>query len=122
MQFWTRMHRSTPEAGAFPLAMQAGLVHFTRSIAEGLAGRGVRLACLCPQPVDTPMVGVMKGLGLPLPETGASLLTPARVRMRAHARSLCSSTLLACSRRRGCACMRMHSLCSKYATRLMCSC
>ena len=58
---------------------QAGLVHFTRSISGKLAKSGVRLCCLCPQPVDTPMVSTMQSLGLPMPETGASLLTPQRV-------------------------------------------
>lgn len=60
-------------------AVQAGLVHFTRSISGTLAKSGVRLCCLCPQPVDTPMVSTMQSLGLPMPETGASLLTPLRV-------------------------------------------
>lgn len=60
-------------------AAQAGLVHFTRSISGRLAKSGVRLCCLCPQPVDTPMVSTMQSLGLPMPETGASLLTPLRV-------------------------------------------
>lgn len=55
-------------------------MHFTRSIAPKLAGQGVRLCAVCPQPVDTPMVASMKGLGLPLPETGEQLLTPGRVR------------------------------------------
>ena len=63
-----------------PAAAQAGLVHFTRSISGKLAKLGVRLCCLCPQPVDTPMVSNMQSLGLPMPETGASLLTPQRVR------------------------------------------
>jgi NAD(P)-dependent dehydrogenase (short-subunit alcohol dehydrogenase family) len=57
---------------------QAGLVHFTSSIAPKMAGLGVRICALCPQPVDTPMVSTMMSMGLPLPETGASLLTPAR--------------------------------------------
>ena len=61
------------------MCMQAGLVHFTRSIAPKLAGQGVRLCAVCPQPVDTPMVASMRGLGLPMPETGDQLLTPARV-------------------------------------------
>ena len=60
-------------------ALQAGLVHFTRSISGKLAKSGVRICCLCPQPVDTPMVSNMQSLGLPMPETGASLLTPQRV-------------------------------------------
>ena len=59
--------------------VQAGLVHFTRSISGSLAKSGVRLCCLCPQPVDTPMVSTMQSLGLPMPETGASLLSPRRV-------------------------------------------
>ena len=64
----------------WPTGAQAGLVHFTRSISGTLAKSGVRLCCLCPQPVDTPMVSTMQSLGLPMPETGASLLTPQRVR------------------------------------------
>jgi len=32
-----------------------------------------------PQPVATPMVSTMQSLGLPMPETGAALLTPQRV-------------------------------------------
>ncbi len=54
-------------------------MHFTRSISGTLGKSGVRLCCLCPQPVDTPMVSTMQSLGLPMPETGASLLTPQRV-------------------------------------------
>ena len=54
--------------------LQAGLVQFTRSIGEGLAARGVRLAALCPQFVDTPFVAHYNRDGA-LP-----LLTPARVR------------------------------------------
>ncbi|CAL5218387.1 g58 [Coccomyxa viridis] len=72
--------------GLFPMpiapvyaASKAGLVHFTRSISGTLAKSGVRLCCLCPQPVDTPMVSTMQSLGLPMPETGASLLTPQRI-------------------------------------------
>ncbi len=66
--------------GSAHAAVQAGLVHFTRSISGTLAKSGVRLCCLCPQPVATPMVATMQSLGLPMPETGASLLTPQRVR------------------------------------------
>jgi len=40
----------------------------------------VRVCAVCPQPVDTPMVQSMVSAGLELPETGASLLTPERVR------------------------------------------
>lgn len=64
---------------AHGLPEQAGLVHFTRSMAPKLATRGIRLCALCPQPVDTPMVSTMMSMGLPLPETGSSLLTPSRV-------------------------------------------
>ncbi len=55
-------------------------MHFTRSIAPKLAGQGVRLCAVCPQPVDTPMVASWKHTGLPLPETFDQLLTPERVR------------------------------------------
>jgi len=75
--------------GLFPMpiapiyaATKAALVHFVRSAAPGLARRGVRLCAVCPQPVDTPMVQSMVSAGLELPETGASLLTPERVRPR----------------------------------------
>lgn len=71
--------------------MQAGLVHFTRSVSGRLAKIGVRLCCLCPQPVDTPMVSTMKGLGLSMPETGPSLLTPQRV-SQGHALSALPSS------------------------------
>ena len=57
-----------------PVRAQAGLVQFTRSVGEGLAARGVRLAALCPQYVDTPFVAHYNRDGA-LP-----LLTPARVR------------------------------------------
>jgi len=69
--------------GEMHAALQAGLVHFTRSISGKLAKSGVRICCLCPQPVDTPMVANMQSLGLPMPETGASLLTPQRVSQNA---------------------------------------
>ncbi len=49
-------------------------MQFTRSVGEGLAARGVRLAALCPQYVDTPFVAHYNRDGA-LP-----LLTPARVR------------------------------------------
>ena len=71
---WDDFRVSAEDAG-----VQAGLVHFTRSISGTLAKSGVRLCCLCPQPVDTPMVSTMQSAGLPMPETGASLLTPQRV-------------------------------------------
>lgn len=60
-------------------ASKAALVHFVRSAAPKLARRGVRMCAVCPQPVDTPMVQNMVAAGLELPETGASLLTPAKV-------------------------------------------
>ena len=50
--------------GLFPMPMapvyaaaKAGLVHFTRSLAPRLAKRGIRLCALCPQQVDTALVG-----------------------------------------------------------------
>lgn len=53
--------------GLFPMpyapvyaAAKAGLVNFTRSFSQPLAKRGIRLSCVCPQPVDTSLVSTMK--------------------------------------------------------------
>ncbi|KAI8471533.1 MAG: hypothetical protein J3K34DRAFT_468165 [Monoraphidium minutum] len=67
-------------AGVLPLpgapaysAAKGGLVHFTRSMAWPLAERGVTIAAVCPQYVDTSMIMAPWGVfGLPL-------LTTARV-------------------------------------------
>ena len=43
--------------------VQAGVVHFTRSTASTLARRGIRLMCVCPEFVDTPLVCAKWGEG-----------------------------------------------------------
>ena len=69
------------EADALNTGMQAGLVHFTRSVSGRLAKAGINLYCLCPQFVDTPLVSSVKRLGQSMPEMGSQLLTPQQVHL-----------------------------------------
>ena len=54
--------------GVFPMPMapvyataKSGVIHFTRSVAPRLKKRNIRICALCPQQVDTPMVGCHLG-------------------------------------------------------------
>ena len=57
--------------GVFPMPMapvyataKSGVIHFTRSVAPRLKKRNIRICALCPQQVDTPLVGRHLGCAL----------------------------------------------------------
>eukprot|EP00884_Botryococcus_braunii_P008636 jgi/Botrbrau1/17774/Bobra.0127s0029.1 len=68
--------------GLFPMpyapiyaSAKAGLVNFARSIAPGLAEKGIAISALCPQPADTPMGQLLKKMRPEALDGATSLIT-----------------------------------------------